>query len=300
MSANSFLATVAALRAAGEQTRLRLLALLSRAELTVGEICEIVGQSQPRVSRHLKVLTEAGLLDRFREEHWVYYRVPAQGEALQLVRQLVGLIAPDDEVLERDRRRLERVIGERARQAVTVAGEKPPEEIEAVLARELGERPVGVLLDVGTGSGQLLEMLAPRAARAVGIDISSEALRLARANVHGAGLSHCELQKGSMYDLPFAAATFDTVTIDRVLASAARPLAAFAEIARALKPHGRLIVIEDFDALHEAAAANPITTLREWFAATGLSCTRIHPIDTESAHLLVAVAERVSAASVAA
>jgi DNA-binding transcriptional ArsR family regulator len=302
--ASAFLATVSALRAAGEQTRLRLLALLARAELTVGEICEIVDHSQPRVSRHLKVLAEAGLLDRFREEHWVYYRVPARGAAHDIVKQLLALIAPGDDVLERDRRRMEHVIGERARraadQAPTIAAEKAPEGIEAVLARELGERPVGVLLDVGTGSGQLLEMLAPKATRAVGIDISSEALRLARTNVHRAGLSHCELQKGSMYDLPFADATFDTVTIDRMLASAQRPLVAFAEIARALRTHGRLIVIEDFDALHDAVNGNPITTLRHWFAQAGFECTRIHPIDTESAHLLVAVAERVSATSAAA
>jgi DNA-binding transcriptional ArsR family regulator/precorrin-6B methylase 2 len=301
---SAFLATVSALRAAGEQTRLRLLALLARAELTVGEICEIVDQSQPRVSRHLKVLAEAGLLDRFREEHWVYYRVPVQGEAHDIVRQLLALIAPADDVLERDRRRMEHVIGERARraadQAPSIAAEKAPEGIEAVLARELGERPVGVLLDVGTGSGQLLEMLAPQASRAVGIDISSEALRLARTNVHRAGLSHCELQKGSMYDLPFADATFDTVTIDRMLANAQRPLVAFAEIARALKTHGRLIVIEDFDALHEAVDGNPITTLRHWFVQTGFACTRIQPIDTESGHLLVAVAERASATSAAA
>ena len=162
----SFLATVSALRAAGEPTRLRLLALLARAELTVGEICEIVNQSQPRVSRHLKVLSDAGLLDRFREEHWVYYRVPVQGAARELVGQLLSLMTQDDEVLRRDRRRMEQVIAERAQRAAgqlpPAAIAKPPELVEAIVARELADRPVGALLDVGTGGGHLLELLAER------------------------------------------------------------------------------------------------------------------------------------------
>jgi ArsR family transcriptional regulator len=283
---------------------LRLLALLARAELTVGELCEIVGQSQPRVSRHLKVLSGAGLLDRFREEHWVYYRVPAYGEAQEVVGQLLALTTPTDDVLVRDRRRMEQVIAERARRAAdqmpSVAAGGPSEWIETLLARELSDKPVGVLLDVGTGSGHLLEALAPRASRAVGIDISTDALRLARTNVHGAGLSHCELQQGSMYDLPFAASTFDTVTIDRMLAGSERPLVALTEISRTLKRGGRLVVIEDFDALHDAAGANPITTLHQWLLRTGFQCTRIHPIDTDSAHLLVAVVQRASQSSAAA
>ena len=113
---------------------------------------------------------------------------------------------------------------------------------------------------------------ARNATRAVGIDISSDALRLARTNVHGAGLSHCELQRGDMYDLPFAGPLFDTVTVDRVLATAQRPAAALSEIARTLKHGGRAVVIEDFDALSAAGAANPIATLREWFARAGLEC----------------------------
>ena len=299
-----FLSAVSALRAAGEPSRLRLLALLARAELTVGELCEIVGQSQPRVSRHLKVLSSAGLLDRFREEHWVYYRVPATGESSEVARQLLSLVPADDSVLERDRARMDAVIAERARRATDQL--RPGIDrancvaIETLVAREFVDKPVGVLLDIGTGSGYLLELLAPRATRAIGIDISTDALRLARTNVHGAGLSHCELQQGNMYDLPFAEATFDTVTLDRLLAAADRPLVALAEIARTSKPEGRLILIEDFDALHEALDANPINVLREWLVRSGFECTRIHPIDTESAHLMIAVGERVASAVAAA
>ncbi len=299
-----FLSAVSVLRAAGEPSRLRLLALLARAELTVGELCQIVGQSQPRVSRHLKVLSSAGLLDRFREEHWVYYRVPATGESGEVARQLLSLVPEDDTVLVRDRRRMDTVIAERAQRAIdSVPAQAEVSNrvaIEALIAREFVDNQVGVLLDIGTGSGHLLELLAPRAVRAIGIDISTDALRLARTNVHGAGLSHCELQQGDMYDLPFPEATFDTVTLDRMLATAQRPLVALAEIARTLKADGRLILIEDFDALHEALETNPINTLRQWLVSSGFECTRIHPVDTESAHLMIAVGERVASAVAAA
>lgn len=300
--ATSFTSAVDALRAAGEPTRLRILALLARAELTVGEICLVLGQSQPRVSRHLKVLAASGLLDRFREEHWVYYRVPVDGTASETVRQLLSLASQSDPTFVRDRERMATVITDRAREVndrTSQAASAPPEWIQSLVSQELGEQPIGALLDVGTGSGHLLEVLAPQATRAVGVDISSDALKLARTNVHGAGLSHCELHKGSIYDLPFAPSTFDTATIDRLLAGADRPLAALVELARAMKPAGRVLIIEDFDALQDSHA-NPIMTLRQWLTAAGFSCKRIHPLDTESKHLLVAVAERVGAASAAA
>jgi ArsR family transcriptional regulator len=301
--ATSFLSAVDALRAAGEPTRLRILALLARAELTVGEICLVLSQSQPRVSRHLKVLAAAGLLGRFREEHWVYYRVPAEESASETVRQLLSLAPQSDATFVRDRERMAAVITERAREVNdrrSQATPRPPEWIQSLVAQELGEQPIGALLDVGTGSGQLLELLAPQATRAVGIDISSDALKLARTNVHGAGLSHCELHKGSIYDLPFPPGTFDTATIDRLLASAERPLAALCELARAMKPLGRVLIIEDFDALQDASEANPINVLRQWLIKAGFVCKRIHPLDIESKHLLVAVAQRVGAASAAA
>jgi DNA-binding transcriptional ArsR family regulator len=304
----TFLPAVAALRAAAEPTRLRLLALLARAELTVGEICEIVRQSQPRVSRHLKVLSEAGLIDRFREQHWVYYRAPASGSLSETVRQLLAFVREDDDLLRRDRKRLEQVIAERARR---VAGHLPRDVqtepsalIDTIILKELAGEPIGVLLDVGTGAGHLLGLLGGQATRAVGIDISSDALRVARTKVHGAGLSHCELQRGDMYDLPFTAPLFDTATADRVLARAERPVAVLSEMARTLRSGGRVVVIEDFDALADtlgdAASGNPIATLRDWFARAGLECTRVHPIDTETGHLLVALARRADRTTAAA
>lgn len=300
----SFLAAVSALRAAAEPTRLRLLALLARAELTVGEICDVIGQSQPRVSRHLKLLCDADLLDRFREQLWVYYRVPASGAARDTVAQLLALVDENDDVVRRDRRRMEEVIAERGRRAADeLAGERggeTSEVIDATVLEELATEPIGALLDVGTGSGHILKLLGAKATRAVGIDISSDALRVARTKVHSAGLSHCELQRGDMYDLPFAAPLFDTAVAERVLAGAERPVLALAEICRTLKHGGRAIVIEDFDALIAASTANPIATLREWFAKAGLEISRVRPVDTEAGHLLLAIGRRVAHSTAAA
>src|ERR1044071_6269660 len=225
---SSFDAAVMSLRAAAEPTRLRMLALLQHAELTVGEICEVLGQSQPRVSRHLRLLSEAGLVDRMREQAWVYYRVPAQGTGRAAAQRFLSLIDAADAAITQDHARMQRVLADRRRRAAADKAAAPmlSEHIHTVLMEELGGRgasqaggaPIDALLDVGTGSGHMLKLLAPHARRAVGVDISSDALRMARTNIHGAGLSHCELQRGDMYDLPFGAGQFDVVTVGRLLA----------------------------------------------------------------------------------
>jgi ubiquinone/menaquinone biosynthesis C-methylase UbiE len=299
-SPNRFLDGVAQLRAAAEPTRLRILALLSQAELTVGEICDVLSQSQPRVSRHLKLLADAELIDRLREQYWVYYRVPAEAGAQRAVEQLLGFVDPNDAVLVDDQHRMQRVLGDRVRRAVAASSADPKlsEHIQSVLVKELGSESIDALLDVGTGAGHLLELLAGRAKRAVGVDLSSDALRLARTNIYGAGLRHCELRRGDMYDLPFETPTFDVATVGRVLSAAENPIAALTEIARTLKENGRLLLIDDFDALEKSG--NPISSLREWFAAAGLDFVRVHPIDTEHGHLLIAVGRRRVAATAAA
>lgn len=297
----SFQSSVEVLKAAAEPTRLRLLALLARAELTVGEIGAIVHQSQPRVSRHLKLLCDAGLLDRLREQHWVYYRVPAAGEGQAAVQQLLALVDYGDEQLVRDRRQMENILAERARLAQENRElEAASSHVDDVLLSELGTDPLGAVLDIGTGSGHLLKLLASRATRLVGIDMSSDALRLARTNVYDAGISHCELQRGDMYDLPFGAPVFDTIVADRVLAGAARPLAVLSEIARVLRHGGRLVLIDDFDAIAPGADGNSIATVRGWFLNAGLQCMRIRPVDTELGHLMIAVARNERVTSVAA
>ena len=283
-----------ALKAAAEPTRLRLLELLTHGELTVGEISTVLDQSQPRISRHLKVLCDARLLDRFREEHWVYYRVSDAGIGAEFTRRLSELIVKDDSVLQLDQRRMAAVLAERAKGAIAESSTKsvtdPFGALHDVLVDELGSEPIGELLDIGTGTGHILRVLGINASRAVGVDISTEALRIARTQAHSAGLSHCLFRRGDMYGLPFTNGAFDTVTMDRVLASAAQPAAAIAEAARTLRAGGRLCLVEDFDLLAERATDNPLAVLRRWLSAAGLHCERLSPFDTETTHLLVAIA----------
>jgi ArsR family transcriptional regulator len=297
---------VRALKSAAEPTRLRLLFLLSQAEYTVGELGTVLNQSQPRISRHLRLLTEAGFLERFREQQCVYYRAPTSARYLEWQRQLLAMADPDAQLLKRDRERAAQVIGDRARIAAQQLGAAAPigvdegaagpprvadaAELSSLLLEELGPVPVGELLDVGTGSGLMMQILGPRARRAVGLDISAPALRLARTRVHGAGLSHCEFRRGDMYSLPFDDASFDTVSIDRVLASADRPAATIAEAARTLRADGRLIVIEDFDQIGARAADNPLSQLRRWFAAAGMNAERLRPCDLGGRHYILALA----------
>src|SRR5688572_22355658 len=168
-----------ALRAVAEPTRLRLLALLRHGELTVGEITEVLDQSQPRVSRHLKLLCDVGLLDRFREEHWVYYRVPTAGEGAEFAAQILALVHPSDAVLRLDRERMAQIAAKRAKpDAHTFSAEMLPTENEHQSADDLAQavltaldgESIGDLLDIGTGSGELLKALASKANHAVGID----------------------------------------------------------------------------------------------------------------------------------
>src|SRR5579872_3302195 len=200
---------VRALKSASEPTRLRLLVLLSHGEFTVGELCAVLGQSQPRISRHLRLLTEAGFLDRFREQQCVYYRAPVTGRYLEWSRVLLSMLEPDGVVLRRDRDRAAQVVRARAAVAARQLGpdatsneEDPREDLARLLVEELGPSSVDELLDVGTGSGLMLEVLGPRAGHAVGIDISAPALRVARTRIHGVGLTHCEFRRGDMYSLP--------------------------------------------------------------------------------------------------
>lgn len=286
------------LKAAADPTRLRLLALLAPGELTVGEITQILKQSQPRVSRHLKLLCDAGLLERYKEAHSVYYRLASQDDPLLRLHE--GLDATDAQLRE-DRERRDGVIAERARRATDRLAERTTAAdthdslsgtVGGVLVDELAAEPIGDLLDVGTGAGFLLKTLAPAARKAVGVDRSTDALRLARSQVQGAGLGRCVLRRGDMYKLGFGAAEFDTVTLGRVLSHAQDPAAVLAEAVRVLRPGGRLVLIDDFDALEEATGSNPIAGVRRWLTAAGFKCERLRPIDTGASHLLLTIARR--------
>jgi demethylmenaquinone methyltransferase/2-methoxy-6-polyprenyl-1,4-benzoquinol methylase/ArsR family transcriptional regulator len=255
-----FSTVLAGLEAAGEETRLRILSLLDEAELTVSELVAILGQSQPRVSRHLKLLVEAGLALRQREGAWAFFRLADEGGAL--ARDLVRRLDPTDPTLSADRSRLEVAREARRKQAAAYfaaqatdwdrirALHAPEERVEAALLAMIGDKPFRNLLDLGTGTGRMLELLAPRAARAVGVDQSAAMLALARSRVDLAGLRNVHLRQGDIYAPPVERDGYDLIVIHQVLHFLDDPARALSEAARALAPSGRLAVV-DFDAHHE-------------------------------------------------
>jgi SAM-dependent methyltransferase len=243
------------LRAAAEPTRLRVLALAGRGAFCVSEFTEILGQSQPRLSRHLKLLCDCGLLDRVREGANVWFGLP-HGEPGAFARDLVARLPDDDPILEADRRQAARVLAERAR----VASESfrrqgadwaemralglPAQAVEAALLALVPEADAGRLLDIGTGTGRVLELLAPRVSQAIGIDASKAMLALARSRLARPGFAHCSVRLADMYRLPLAEASFDIAVVQMVLHYAEDPPGVLAEVARILRPGGRLIVID--------------------------------------------------------
>jgi ArsR family transcriptional regulator len=284
---------LAALRAAAEPTRLRLLALCAEGEMTVSEITQVVGQSQPRVSRHLRLLCEAGLLDRLREGAWVFYRLSDRTDSrgASIARRLLDMLPADDAQIALDRQRLDDVKRARAESAAAYFRRNaerwdsmrsmyvPEVEVERALIALLPPETVSDLLDIGTGTGRMLVLYGPSVARAVGVDVSRDMLAIARANLETTGLRHCQVRHADMYRLPFADASFDAVTVHQVLHYADRPRAAIAEAARVLKPGGR-IVIADFaphavESLREEHAHRRLgfsdDEVEEWCDSAGLS-----------------------------
>jgi len=246
---------LASLRAAAEPTRLRLLALASRGAFCVMEFTEILGQSQPRLSRHLKLLCECGLLDRVREGANVWFALPT-GEEGALPHELVARLPADDPVLEADRRQAARVLAERARAASESFRQKgadwdemralglPAQAVEDALLHQVPPSPLARLLDIGTGTGRVLELLAPRVRQALGVDASKAMLALARSRLSGPDFAHCAVRLADMYRLPLADRSFDIVVLQMVLHHAEDPDGAVLEAARVLTPGGRLLVID--------------------------------------------------------
>ena len=247
---------LAALRAVAEPTRLRLVVLCARGELTVTELTQILGQSQPRVSRHLKLLCEAGLLERFREGSWVFYRLSQSGPAALLARQLVAACDDADPTLALDLQRLNAIKRQRADVASAYFRQNADQwhrirslyvderEVEAALVELIASAGPRDLLDIGTGTGRMLEILAPSVERALGIDQSREMLSIARVNLEQAGLDNGSVRLGDMYQLALPDASFDAVVIHQVLHYADRPAAAIAEAGRVLRPDGILVVVD--------------------------------------------------------
>jgi ubiquinone/menaquinone biosynthesis C-methylase UbiE/DNA-binding transcriptional ArsR family regulator len=251
------------LKAAGEPTRLRLLTLLASGDLTVTDLTEILGQSQPRISRHLKLLAEADLIDRYQEGAWAYFRLKQEGAGATLIRLLLAEAEESDPVLQRDRDRLASVKRARAEKAQAYFSRNASAwdelrrlhvndaDVEAALIRLVGTETLEAMLDLGTGTGRILQLLSPRYRRAIGIDASRDMLAVARSNLDKADVLSASVRHGDILNLPLDAGEFDLVTIHQVLHFLEQPELALAEAARMLKPGGRLAIIDLAPHAHE-------------------------------------------------
>jgi ArsR family transcriptional regulator len=247
---------VEVLRAAGEPTRLRILALLAREELAVLELCRVLDQSQPRVSRHLKLLAEAGLVERFPDGAWVFYRLTGGGQAGQVIAETLARIDRADPVLSQDAERLIAVRQERAADAADYVARNAARwdeirslyvseaAVEAAIVRAAGQGPFRRFVDLGSGTGRMLTLLGPKADQALGLDLSQQMLNIARNHVAEAGLDRCELRHGDIFGTRLPDGSADLVVVHQVLHYLADPAAAVREAARIVAPGGRLIIVD--------------------------------------------------------
>jgi ubiquinone/menaquinone biosynthesis C-methylase UbiE/DNA-binding transcriptional ArsR family regulator len=252
----SFEDIVTVLKAAAEPTRLRILRLLLDGEFNVKDLTQLLGQSQPRVSRHIKLLAEAGLIERHQEGSWVFVRGAASPAIRSFVTTTLAMIAADDAQITRDRERADQARARRATLAQAYfdanaaewdrirALHIPEGDVEAAILEALGSGSHDLLLDLGTGTGRILELAAHRARRLIGIDTNREMLKCARVRLDRAGLSHCSVRLADIYNLPFTDNSADAAIIHQVLHFLDNPKAALAEACRVLRPGGRLVLID--------------------------------------------------------
>ena len=261
---------LAMLRAAAEPTRLRVLALLTHGELSVKDLTRVLNQSQPRISRHLKLLAEAGLVERLRDGSWAYFQLVDAGDGGRLLGALLGAIDPLDPVLERDRSRADMVKREREAAAQDYFRANAAEwdhirslhvtegEVEAEVGRAFGPGPFRLLVDLGTGTGRMLGLLAGRYERGLGFDMNHTMLDYARGKIGEAGIRGASVRHGDLYDVALADGAADAIVMHQVLHFLTEPAQAIREAARILAPGGRLVIV-DF-------APHTVEFLREAFA----------------------------------
>lgn len=287
------------LRASAEATRLRILGLCAHAELTVSDLVEILGQSQPRISRHLKLLVEAGVLVRNQEGPWAWYRLPEEGMGAELARLIVDLLPLEDRQHAQDLKRLQAIsegwtsrVADFFRQH---AGDweqirslhADQTAVDLALLSALRDGPIESLLDIGTGSAHVLSLVGKRAQSAIGIDRSREMLNVARSNLFKAGLKNCQVRQADMLALPFEDESFTAITMNMVLHFAERPDAAISEASRVLAKNGRIVIVDfvshELEQLREEQAHRWLgfddAQMQSWFHASGLHPLQPHHLD---------------------
>lgn len=291
---SNFDALLGGLKAVAEDTRLRLLALLDQAELTVSDLTDILGQSQPRISRHLRLLAEAGIVERFREASWAFYRRATEGAGAPLADAILSLADPADPIFERDRERLAQVRAARQSAAQNYFRKHAASwdqlrklhisegAVEAAVREALAGKRIDALLDLGTGTGRILELFGAEISRGVGIDLNPEMLQFARANLDKAGLKNCSVRQGDLYNLPFPRDSFDAIVMHQVLHYLEDGARALREAARVLRSGGRLVVVDfaphQLEFLREEHAHRRLgfapEAVEQWLKESGLEFER--------------------------
>ena len=273
------------LKALADPVRVRLIALCGIAECSVSELTHVTGLSQPRVSQHLKQLVDEDLLERFRDGHYVFYRVPSNGDQAVARRRLLALLPDDEPEFARDVEKLRKLRAEDEPAPLLQTGDE--RMLHKALVDLTVAAPLGDLLDVGCGQGRILKLLATRAHRVVGVDIDSDARRLARAELLLAGSPNCSLRQGNMYSLPFDNEEFDTIILDGVLGEADRPTDVITEALRLLKAGGRVLLLS---ATGERTAEQIKSDFADWAAQTGLRLAQPRSIPDKNPGWLLGVA----------
>lgn len=303
---------IEALRAAGEPTRLRVLSLLAGEELSVMELSRVLDQSQPRVSRHLKLMADAGLIERFPDGARVFYRLSSDPLARRLVDTVLDLL--DASAHEADDRRLEDVRRDRGAAASAYFERVAPQwdrirslyvsetAVEAAIKDAAGDGPFERVVDLGTGSGRMLTLLGKTARMSVGLDLSQNMLNIARANVTKAGLQKVELRHGDIFATRLPEHSADLVLVHQVLHYLADPAAAVAEAARLVMPGGRLLIVDfaphQLEHLREEHQHRRLgfadDEMRGWLSGAGLKpgAPIVLPPDTDGLTVSIWTAER--------
>lgn len=252
----TLLELLAGLKASGELTRLRILILLADGELNVKDLTRILGQSQPRISRHLKLLSDAGLIERFREGSWVYFRLAEDNLTAIIVTKVLAGLDMEDSTIRRDRERAAGVKMERAVLAQKYFREHVGEwdrirslhvaedDVETAMLKVMGPGPFEFLVDAGTGTGRILELFSEHMDRGLGVDINHDMLAYARVKLERSEVSNCQVRHGDLFNLPLDDATADAVVIHQVLHFLDDPAQAIKEAGRILRPNGKLLVVD--------------------------------------------------------